>query len=122
MNKTSLFAASGALAILAAACVPAEPGPTASSALGEVVDVRAEMQQHINPAMLGIWDVTNNAMNDEGAIDPALMDAAKWRQVAAAAEQLAQSGLRIDRKSTRLNSSHVKISYAVFCLEKKCNK
>src|SRR3989442_8276874 len=24
-----------------------------------------------------------------------------------------------DRKSTRLNSSHVRISYAVFCLEKK---
>src|SRR5690606_41560081 len=24
-----------------------------------------------------------------------------------------------DRKSTRLNSSHVKISYAVFCLQKK---
>src|SRR5690606_4594293 len=27
----------------------------------------------------------------------------------------------IDRKSTRLNSSHVKISYAVFCLKKKKN-
>src|SRR5690606_41436242 len=26
---------------------------------------------------------------------------------------------REDRKSTRLNSSHVKISYAVFCLKKK---
>src|SRR5690606_41149939 len=26
-----------------------------------------------------------------------------------------------DRKSTRLNSSHVKISYAVFCLKKKTN-
>src|SRR5207249_7640565 len=26
---------------------------------------------------------------------------------------------RIDRKSTRLNSSHVSISYAVFCLKKK---
>src|SRR5690554_7078659 len=26
---------------------------------------------------------------------------------------------RIDRKSTRLNSSHVRISYAVFCLKKK---
>src|SRR5690606_41757787 len=25
----------------------------------------------------------------------------------------------LDRKSTRLNSSHVKISYAVFCLKKK---
>src|SRR5690606_40447451 len=31
-------------------------------------------------------------------------------------EALAQ---KIDRKSTRLNSSHVKISYAVFCLKKK---
>src|SRR5690349_23877419 len=28
------------------------------------------------------------------------------------------AGLR-DRKSTRLNSSHVEISYAVFCLKKK---
>src|SRR5207302_3996750 len=28
---------------------------------------------------------------------------------------------RLDRKSTRLNSSHVKISYAVFCLKKKTN-
>src|SRR2546430_7723901 len=27
--------------------------------------------------------------------------------------------LRIDRKSTRLNSSHSQISYAVFCLKKK---
>src|SRR5690606_39867188 len=28
----------------------------------------------------------------------------------------------LDRKSTRLNSSHVKISYAVFCLKKKRKK
>src|SRR5207249_10307345 len=28
-------------------------------------------------------------------------------------------GVRSDRKSTRLNSSHVSISYAVFCLKKK---
>src|SRR5437870_1868021 len=28
-------------------------------------------------------------------------------------------GVRSDRKSTRLNSSHVAISYAVFCLKKK---
>src|SRR5439155_8483190 len=27
--------------------------------------------------------------------------------------------IRLDRKSTRLNSSHVAISYAVFCLKKK---
>src|SRR3712207_8860042 len=29
---------------------------------------------------------------------------------------------QIDRKSTRLNSSHANISYAVFCLKKKNNK
>src|SRR5436309_8939618 len=31
----------------------------------------------------------------------------------------ATDGISSDRKSTRLNSSHVKISYAVFCLKKK---
>src|SRR5207302_11374200 len=30
--------------------------------------------------------------------------------------------VNLDRKSTRLNSSHVKISYAVFCLKKKKKK
>src|SRR5690554_6975485 len=30
--------------------------------------------------------------------------------------------VRSDRKSTRLNSSHVRISYAVFCLKKKTRK
>src|SRR5438874_3778013 len=29
---------------------------------------------------------------------------------------------QLDRKSTRLNSSHVEISYAVFCLKKKKNE
>src|SRR5690349_22282483 len=35
----------------------------------------------------------------------------------AASEQVGAAGE--DRKSTRLNSSHVEISYAVFCLKKK---
>src|SRR5699024_11260523 len=40
--------------------------------------------------------------------------------VAAAEEsQTRPCDLREDRKSTRLNSSHVSISYAVFCLTKK---
>src|SRR5690606_29518549 len=33
-----------------------------------------------------------------------------------------EAAIERDRKSTRLNSSHVKISYAVFCLKKKKNK
>src|SRR6266496_4965476 len=35
---------------------------------------------------------------------------------------LASTGNTADRKSTRLNSSHVEISYAVFCLKKKKKK
>src|SRR2546426_8013162 len=44
------------------------------------------------------------------------------------AQQLTHHGdrapvvLNQDRKSTRLNSSHLVISYAVFCLKKKTNK
>src|SRR2546430_8432008 len=46
------------------------------------------------------------------------------RIVGGAMRAVAQSGLRspipcADRKSTRLNSSHSQISYAVFCLKKK---
>src|SRR3989442_15288196 len=33
----------------------------------------------------------------------------------------ARIAVHVDRKSTRLNSSHVRISYAVFCLKKKNN-
>src|SRR5690606_39355115 len=40
----------------------------------------------------------------------------------AAMPRLARNGVSRDRKSTRLNSSHVKISYAVFCLKKKKKK
>src|SRR2546427_1508527 len=47
------------------------------------------------------------------AIEP---DADQDREVQ---ELLAQGG---DRKSTRLNSSHSQISYAVFCLKKKKKK
>src|SRR3712207_7820155 len=32
---------------------------------------------------------------------------------------LAMAACNVDRKSTRLNSSHANISYAVFCLKKK---
>src|SRR6266511_5566832 len=46
-----------------------------------------------------------------------------WRTAAAAKPSAMKRSERLrrerDRKSTRLNSSHVKISYAVFCLKKK---
>src|SRR5262245_63996257 len=39
--------------------------------------------------------------------------------VALRAATLVAPGGRVNRKSTRLNSSHLGISYAVFCLKKK---
>src|SRR2546430_9478481 len=54
-----------------------------------------------------------------------------WRSPVLVTEMQAKAGLRLvreiplpgpanrDRKSTRLNSSHSQISYAVFCLKKK---
>src|SRR6266540_6839199 len=39
-----------------------------------------------------------------------------------AARPLRHDESQIDRKSTRLNSSHITISYAVFCLKKKKKK
>src|SRR5690349_22874447 len=60
------------------------------------------------------------------------LDAVDRREAAAdddraVADRVARSVVRLllvvveDRKSTRLNSSHVEISYAVFCLKKKKN-
>src|SRR2546426_7904585 len=49
-------------------------------------------------------------------------DAARHAPVRAALRRAAAAGgidRRRDRKSTRLNSSHLVISYAVFCLKKK---
>src|SRR5690606_40556853 len=61
-----------------------------------------------------------------GLVEPEVVDlpddlAALHQVHAVPGEAGEQQGLRVDldRKSTRLNSSHVKISYAVFCLKKK---
>src|SRR5207249_7700608 len=62
------------------------------------------------------------------AIRPAPFKSFRGRTYAAAVSPdslpiMARLGIGIlDRKSTRLNSSHVSISYAVFCLKKKKKK
>src|SRR5690348_17962000 len=62
--------------------------------------------------------------------DIATLDATAFALAGAEHMELAVGGLSRDqradfprdRKSTRLNSSHPSISYAVFCLKKKTNK
>src|SRR5207249_6393453 len=48
-----------------------------------------------------------------------LADASDLLRVLLNGGHSAKAGYLADRKSTRLNSSHVSISYAVFCLKKK---
>src|SRR5438874_9662314 len=52
-----------------------------------------------------------------GGLETGALDGGYLGQVEVRRRQLAQA--QLDRKSTRLNSSHVEISYAVFCLKKK---
>jgi len=91
------------LAIAAAASIAVGGNAAAQGGIatpaGETVHVREVMQKQINPAILGVWDIGNNAMNDEGGIDPALMDDAKWAsledaaaRLAAAAQEMAAAG------------------------------
>src|SRR5260221_11888828 len=45
----------------------------------------------------------------------------KWHERSEQLDECGQALVQRDRKSTRLNSSHTVISYAVFCLKKKKN-
>src|SRR3712207_8291720 len=65
------------------------------------------------------------------AVESVLRDQAEGRATNRARRRVAlpkgglnymAAGAPEDRKSTRLNSSHANISYAVFCLKKKKNK
>src|SRR5258708_8792856 len=87
------------------------------SALPELQDVTGDLQASAPRIMLKI---DRNVLGRLGvtpqSVDDTLYDAFGQRQVATIFTQLDQHQ---DRKSTRLNSSHQIISYAVFCLKKK---
>jgi cytochrome c556 len=79
MIRPSAIVAFGALAVFAVEALAQPAAP---------LDVRATMQDRVNPAMLAIWDVGNNALGDDGTFDARLMDDAKWARIAEAAGQL----------------------------------
>src|SRR2546430_13161878 len=82
---------------------------------------RSADQSHVDPGALGSPDAPHLAIFQHAQqlrlhrrrhlADLVEKDAAPFGR-------LEQSGA-VDRKSTRLNSSHSQISYAVFCLKKK---
>src|SRR3989449_515304 len=68
--------------------------------------------------------IKGSAVNNDGAAKAGFTAPSVDSQAEAVVEALANAGVEADRdrKSTRLNSSHGYISYAVFCLKKKNNK
>src|SRR2546427_5065697 len=101
-----------------------------ASVLGEVAGARDRSAQSkfiTQPVLAGrvkhVWSPLRKLMTGSG------LPRKKFAVVRSAKQSgtggrlsLGSSGLSRDRKSTRLNSSHSQISYAVFCLKKKKNK
>src|SRR5699024_12265630 len=73
-----------------------------------------------NPPILVLDEATSALDNTtELHVQRALDELAAHRTTLMIAHRLSTVMNAEDRKSTRLNSSHVSISYAVFCLKKK---
>ena len=85
MSRTA-FLAAGAFAIFAAAALANG---------GEPLQTRQAMIDGVNPAALAIWEVTNAAMDDDGGLDPALLDAEAWSRLEEAARMLEDYGRRM---------------------------
>src|SRR5690606_40960638 len=100
-------------------CVCVFPRPPRSSLFPYTTLFRSQVQHRLvdvesAAAVAGIDEVAHMRTGAAGQVQVPL---------AAVAKQLLQPlravALRLDRKSTRLNSSHVKTSYAAFCSKKK---
>src|SRR5690606_42155143 len=72
-----------------------------------------------NPVLAAL-ERTREGQNPDEPVPMSPEDmAAAQRELPDLLREVCKVALCRDRKSTRLNSSHVKISYAVFCLKKK---
>src|SRR5690625_5725474 len=87
--------------------------------LGAAIQIRAQRMRLKALRRLGLYVARQTDFDGNLTIDHIIEQRRILEQVRAVTNAL---GTRIDRKSTRLNSSHVAISYAVFCLKKKKNK
>src|SRR5690606_40173432 len=83
------------------------PGPTSTEAITSFMKATAEQQGISNAQMEEMFFTSMRGTS-------LLKRFIKPEEIASLVTYISR-----DRKSTRLNSSHVKISYAVFCLKKK---
>src|SRR5204863_2245637 len=90
------------------------PPPFSSTSSGPHPDLHSFPTRRSSDQRAAQLVVAPTDRDEADELAPLEADAHADRPVAAV-----QAGARADRKSTRLNSSHVEISYAVFCLKKK---
>src|SRR5690625_6994373 len=83
----------------------------------------AAAEDHVDDVVFGVDDEDEGHVHDDESGEEDQPDEVQGTSALMAAEGLDEPGEAgadgRDRKSTRLNSSHVAISYAVFCVKKK---
>src|SRR5690606_25307536 len=84
----------------------------------KVLDARVIAQPLLQTSGLCLGRLERGALG-QGQVDHQLEATRGWEELLGDQPERQQRTDEQDRKSTRLNSSHVKISYAVFCLKKK---
>src|SRR2546422_7178865 len=96
-----------------------EPGGVAAAAEGEGEAMFAGAHRVHGKAGIEVAVEGGDRSREAGAWRDHDRDVAVMCPQAVAATRLNRADIEEDRKSTRLNSSHGYISYAVFCLKKK---
>lgn len=88
MIRIATIALAGAALAMLAACQTTSVSPARAHDGAEVVDIRQAMVDGVNPAALGIWDVGNSAVDDEGMPDVSKLDRATLARLREAAQLL----------------------------------
>src|SRR5689334_25124388 len=94
------------------AVVSIDPSPTGiyTLSLHDALPISMTCKGRMSEDLLAITDLEGRPLNDRRASSELAMHLLVYRE---------RPEINADRKSTRLNSSHSSISYAVFCLKKK---
>src|SRR3712207_6880005 len=87
---------------------------------GQRADVASRLRIASVAEASGQTEVAMSVLSSLASTAPDNVDVqARYARALARAGNVQEAGEAADRKSTRLNSSHANISYAVFCLKKK---
>ena len=95
MKRRYLISASLACVMIAGCAAQSGESATASAEAAPAaapVFIRSTMQNDVNPAIMAIWDVTNNVYTDAGEQDPSLITEAGWAALNENAAKLARYG------------------------------